>query len=138
MLTEFSEEARGTFVASNVTKLTLSFGQYSASDLNEVRRCLEVPAAQLAAGRRTKQDIEMLTLVLEQEENTEILEETIGADSDFHCRYSRDRQHAVLCGWLRTYAEVLHEQTLAVHALRTRGAAVAEEHRAVLKAIVRG
>lgn len=36
---------RGTSVASSVTKLTITFGQYSASDLNEVRRCVEVPAA---------------------------------------------------------------------------------------------
>jgi DNA-binding FadR family transcriptional regulator len=55
---------RGTFVASNVTKLTITFGQCSASDLNEVRRCVEVPAARLAALRRTSEDIQLLASIL--------------------------------------------------------------------------
>ena len=136
-LTE-SRRGSGTFVASNVTKLTLSFGQYSASDLNEVRRCLEVPAAQLAATRRTKQDVENLTLILEQEESAAILEETIRADSDFHCRIARATGNMLFVRLVEDLREVLHEQTLAVFALRNRGAAVAQEHRAVLKAIIEG
>ena len=135
-LTE-SRRGSGTFVASNVTKLTLSFGQYSASDLNEVRRCLEVPAVQLAASRRTKQDIEDLTLILEQEESAAILEDNIRADSDFHCRIARATGNMLFVRLVEDLREVLHEQTLAVFALRNRGSEVAREHRAVLEAIVK-
>jgi DNA-binding FadR family transcriptional regulator len=134
-LTE-SRPGSGTYVASNVTKLTVHFGQYSASDLNEVRRCLEVPAARLAASRRTSQDIDRLNSILGEHERASTAEEVIAFDGQFHCAIASATGNLLFVRLLEDVQETLREQTLAVSTLRNRGAGAAREHRAVVKAIV--
>jgi len=134
-LTE-SRPGSGTFVASNVTKLTVHFGQYSASDLNEVRRCLEVPAARLAASRRRLEDVDQLSSILSDHENASTAEEVIGFDGQFHCAIASATGNLLFVRLLEDLQETLREQTLAVSTLRNRGAGAAREHRAVLKAII--
>jgi DNA-binding FadR family transcriptional regulator len=136
-LTE-ARAGRGTFVASSVTKLTIIFGQYSASDLNEVRRCVEVPAARMAALRRTSEDIQLLTSILG------------GARAGCRSgggRRDRRRVHGTIAQaagnelfvrLVEDLREILQEQSLAVSTLRDRGAQVAREHRRVLDAIIAG
>jgi DNA-binding FadR family transcriptional regulator len=119
-----------------VTKLTVHFGQYSASDLNEVRRCLEVPAARLAAGRRTLEDVEQLNFILGEHESAATAEEVIGFDGQFHCAIASATGNLLFVRLLEDLQETLREQTLAVSTLRNRGAGAASEHRAILKAIV--
>lgn len=134
-LTE-SRPGSGTFVASNVTKLTVSFGQYSAADLNEVRRCLEVPAARAAADRWTDADIEKLRSIAEQHEQAHSVEEAIKFDGRFHCAIASATGNLLFVRLLEDLQETLQEQTLAVSTLRNRGAAAASEHRTILNAIV--
>jgi len=136
-LTE-SHPGSGTFVASNVTKLTLTLGQHSASDLNEVRRCLEVPIARLAASRRAPEDLEKLRLILEDQESATTVEDAIRTDSDFHCVIARATGNLLFARLVEDLRETLHEQTLSVSTLRNRGTSIAAEHRAVLEAIIAG
>jgi GntR family transcriptional regulator, transcriptional repressor for pyruvate dehydrogenase complex len=136
-LTE-SRPGSGTFVASNVTRLLVSVGQHSASDLNEVRRCLEVPAARLAAIRRTSKDLEELTLCLERHERATTAEETVRRDSDFHCAVARATGNMLFRRLIDDFQEILEQQSLTLSTLRTRGAAAAREHRHVFQAIVAG
>jgi GntR family transcriptional repressor for pyruvate dehydrogenase complex len=133
-LTE-SRPGSGTYVASSVTKLTIHFGQYSASDLNEVRRCLEIPAARAAATRRRPADIETLGSLLESHEKAETVEEVIMFDGRFHCSIATATGNLLFVRLLEDLQETLKEQTLAVSTLRNRGAGAAREHRAILKAI---
>ena len=93
-LTE-ARAGRGTFVASSVTKLTITFGQYSASDLNEIRRRVEVPAARLAALRRTSEDIQLLASILGAQEQAAGLEEAVATGAGFIARSPRRRQQAL-------------------------------------------
>ena len=102
-LTE-ARAGRGTFVASSVTKLTITFGQYSASDLNEVRRCVEVPAARLAALRRTSEDIQLLASILGAHEQASGAEEAVATDAGFIARSLRRRATSSSCGWWRICA----------------------------------
>ena len=136
-LTE-SRPGSGTFVASNVTRLTLSFGQYSASDLNEVRRFLEVPAARLAALRRTNEDLDKLRLILEYEDNATSVEDAIREDTDFHSEIARATGNMLFVRLVEDLRELLKEQTLAVSTLRNRASSISREHRAVLEAIIAG
>jgi DNA-binding FadR family transcriptional regulator len=136
-LTE-SRPGSGTYVASNVTRLTLSFGQYSASDLNEVRRCLEVPAARLAAARRDNKDVDKLRLILEHEEHASSVEEAIRGDTDFHCEIARATGNTLFVRLVEDLREILKEQTMAVSTLRNRAVSISHEHRAVLEAISAG
>jgi DNA-binding FadR family transcriptional regulator len=136
-LTE-SRPGSGTFVSSNVTRLTLTFGQYSASDLNEVRRCLEVPAARLAAVRRTNQDVDKLRLILDDEDKATSTDETISRDTDFHREIARATGNMLFVRLVEDLREILKEQTLAVSTLRNRASSISREHRAVLEAIIAG
>lgn len=136
-LTE-SRPGMGTYVASNVAKLSKLLGQYSAEDLYEVRCLLEVPAARLAAGRRTREDVEQLEKVLEAEILATNLEERSPVDSDFHCLVARATGNMLFLRLVEDLREVLHAQTVAMSELSGRNAIVVKEHRAVLEAIVRG
>jgi DNA-binding FadR family transcriptional regulator len=132
------QPGRGTFVASNVTKMTLSFGQYSSSDLNEIRRCLEVPAARLAAERRQSEHVAGLRHILAEHDVATTSEDAVRYDGLFHCAIARATGNMLFLRLIEDLREILQEQSLAVSALRNRGAMAAEEHRAVLEAIDRG
>ncbi|NUS35632.1 MAG: FadR family transcriptional regulator, partial [Pseudarthrobacter sp.] len=51
---------KGTFVVASKVANDLTLGQYSARDLTEARPHIEVPAAGLAAQRRTPEELETL------------------------------------------------------------------------------
>jgi DNA-binding FadR family transcriptional regulator len=133
-LTE-SQAGRGTFVASNVAKMTLSFGQYSSTDLNEIRRHLEVPAACLAAQRRTDEDVQELRNLLGEHDLTETPEEAVRYDALFHCAIARASANPLFLRMIEDLREILQEQSLAVSALPDRKFRAAVEHSAVLDAI---
>jgi DNA-binding FadR family transcriptional regulator len=136
-LTE-SRPGSGTFVASNVTKLLFSVGQYSASDLSEIRRCLEVPAARLAAIRRSSADLEELTRCMKQHEQATGEEETVRRDSDFHRAIARATGNLLFLRLVEDFQQLLEDQSLALTTLRTRGPTAAREHRTVLRAVIDG
>ncbi|MST32159.1 FCD domain-containing protein [Acidimicrobiaceae bacterium USS-CC1] len=136
-LTE-ARTGRGTFVASAVTRLTLCFGQYSAADLNEVRRAVEVPAARLAALRHTDEDLEVLASTLDSHEGATTAEETVATDAKFHCAIAHATGNKLFVRLVEDLREILQEQSLAVSSLRTRGPHAAREHRRVLVAIADG
>jgi GntR family transcriptional regulator, transcriptional repressor for pyruvate dehydrogenase complex len=133
-----SRTGRGTFVASKVAKLTLSFGQYSPADLNEVRRCIEVPAASLAARRRTQADIDEMRRILDAHEHVTDTDEAVRLDGQFHCAIARATGNMLFLRLIEDLREILQEQSLAVSALPHRHEGAASEHRAVFDAIVRG
>jgi GntR family transcriptional repressor for pyruvate dehydrogenase complex len=136
-LTE-SRPGSGTFVSSTVTKLIFSVGQYSASDLSEIRRCLEVPAARLAAVRRSAEDLEELTRCMEQHEQATAEEETVRRDSDFHRAIARATGNMLFVRLIEDFQQLLQDQSLALSTLRTRGPTAALEHRTVLQAVIDG
>src|SRR5919106_4493212 len=52
-----SQTGKGTFVLSDRVRPPLLMGLYSPAHIREVRRCIEIPSARLAAERRTDRDI---------------------------------------------------------------------------------
>src|SRR5882757_10533103 len=66
-----SYAGKGTFVAAPQSRQVLLLGRYHPGHLNEVRRYLEVPAARLAAERRSTEDIERLRGILQELEATD-------------------------------------------------------------------
>jgi len=129
-----SHPGRGTFVNSTLAR-TLCFDQYSASDLNEIRRCLEVPAAQLAAERRTPGHVTELSRILDEHDSAVDASDAVRFDGLFHLTIAKatgNRLFARLIGEIR---EILQEQSLAISTIRDSGARAAREHRRVLDAI---
>ena len=55
-----TKTGRGTFVIATAANTGLRLGRYSARDLFEARPHIEVPAAALAAERRTEADLQVL------------------------------------------------------------------------------
>lgn len=132
-----SHPGRGTFVTSVLAK-TLSFGQYSAADLNEIRRCLEVPAARLAADRRRKADIAELTRILDGHDAAENTREAVRFDGLFHLTIARATGNELFTRLIGEIREILQEQSLAISTIRDSGSRAAGEHRRILDAIAAG
>ncbi|HLJ20973.1 MAG TPA: FadR/GntR family transcriptional regulator, partial [Stellaceae bacterium] len=82
-LTE-SRPGKGTFVTANHVRVPLLLGRYSPAHLNEVRRYLEVPAARLAAERRTDTDVGKLAAIVARMEDTDDPAKRNKLDADFH------------------------------------------------------
>ena len=59
-----SQPGKGTFVVSDRVRPPLLMGRYSPAHIREVRRCLEIPSARLAAERRSDSDIGELAAIL--------------------------------------------------------------------------
>ena len=135
-LTE-SRRGIGTYVASSVARLSNLLGQYSAADLHEVRRLLEVPVAQLAASRRTAEDVERMEMLLEGEIGATNVEERSQVDTDFHCAVASATGNMLFVHLIEDLREVLHAQTVVMSELPGRNASVVAEHRAVIEAILR-
>jgi GntR family transcriptional regulator, transcriptional repressor for pyruvate dehydrogenase complex len=132
-----SHAGRGTFVISNTAKTFLSLGQHSSADLNEIRRCLEVPAARLAAERRRDEDVAELARILDEHDAAQSAEEAVRYDGLFHCTIAKATGNELFARLIGDIREILQEQSLAISTIRDSGARAAGEHRAVFDAIGR-
>ena len=79
-----SRTGKGTFVVSSQPADSPRFGTYSARDLVEVRRHVEVPAAGYAAARHSADDLDALTELLERMEHETDNTVWVALDSLFH------------------------------------------------------
>src|SRR6185369_14854924 len=59
-----SQPGIGTFVVSDRVRVPLFLGRYSPAHVREVRRCIEIPAARLAAERRTDREVGEIAAIL--------------------------------------------------------------------------
>gem|GEM_PF-110434 len=133
-----SRPGRGTFVTSKLARTSLSFGQCSSVDLNEIRRCLEVPAARLAAGRRRREDVDELDRILGEYDAAQSAAEAVRVDGLFHCGIARATGNQLFERLIGDLREILQEQSLAISTIRDSGARAAREHHQILDAIDRG
>jgi GntR family transcriptional repressor for pyruvate dehydrogenase complex len=135
-LTE-SQPGRGTFVTSRVVKVGLSFGQYSATDLNEIRRYVEVPTAGRAAQLRTIEDLDELSRMLDEHEHATSAAESVRIDGQFHITIARATGNLLVVRLIEDLRETMQEQSLALREVPNRHESAAREHRAILEAIRR-
>lgn len=135
-LTE-SQPGRGTFVTSRVVKVGLSFGQYSATDLNEIRRYVEVPTASRAAQVRMTEDLNELTRLLDDHEHATSAAESVRIDGQFHITIARTTGNALVVRLIEDLRETMQEQSLALREVPNRHERAAQEHREILDAIRR-
>jgi len=133
-----SHNGKGTSVASNQIRMPLSFGNYSADQLNEVRVHLEVPSAQLAAQRRTDEELRRIGVALEHLERIDHPEKRASADAQFHTAIAKATGNALLCRLIEDIVRILEEQFLAVAVLSGRREQGDREHRRLYEAIAAG
>lgn len=132
-LTE-SRTGKGTFVlAAGPT-----FGAYTARDLLEVRRHVEVPTAEYAALRHQPEDLAELTGLIERM-NAETGEAAwVALDTRFHIAVARASGNPVFGKVIEEIRDALADQSAFLNRLGDRREASNEEHARIVAAIGRG
>lgn len=133
-----SYAGKGTFVAAADVTPALLMGLYRPKDLNEVRRCLEVPVARLAASRRTDEDLARLAELVEVFDITDDAPARVQVDSDFHVEIARATGNPLFPKLIGELRQVLQEQALLVSRLPGRADEARAEHRRIYEAIAGG
>ena len=133
-----SRTGKGTFVTSTVAVDNPTLGPYSARDLVEVRRHVEVPAAGYAALRHTADDLDTLTGLLDRMEEETDDTVWVAMDSLFHIAIARASGNPVFGKVIEEIREALASQSAFLNQLGGRRRASNTEHRQIVDAIAAG
>lgn len=133
-----TRNGKGTFVVGPRSTHSMLFGEYTAAHLLEARPHIEVPAAGLAAIRRTEPEVEALFEIVEAMQNEQDPEVWVAMDGSFHQALADASRNPVFVSVLRSIREALAGQS----ALLNRGSGRRQEsdieHRSIVSAIARG
>ena len=132
-----SHTGKGTFVLSNRVGAPLLMGQYSPAHIREVRRCVEIPSARLAAERRTEQDVGALSALLARLEDADDPQRRNRLDAGFHIAIAAAAGNPLMAKLVEQLRTVLEEHSLALARIPQRRENARSEHRLVYEAIVR-
>lgn len=133
-LTE-SRTGKGTFVVATGPSENPIFGQYSARDLFEVRRHIEIPVAGYAATRRTRDDLDLLNrLVDKMDEETDNVA-WVALDSLFHITIANASGNPVFSKVIEEIRDAMTRQSALLNQLAGRRIQSNVEHRRLLSAI---
>jgi DNA-binding FadR family transcriptional regulator len=133
-----SRTGKGTFVVSNQPSDSPRFGNYSARDLVEVRRHVEVPAASYAARRHSPDDVDVLTELLERMEHETDNTVWVALDSLFHIALAQASGNPVFAKVIEEIRDALARQSAFLNQLGGRREGSNAEHRRIVEAIVAG
>lgn len=130
-----SHTGRGTFVVSAHPVESPTFGGYTARDLHEVRRHVEVPAAGFAANRRKAADVDTLARLVDRMDVEQDDAAWVALDAQFHVAVARASQNPVFGKVIEGIREALAGQSSFLNRLGGRRERSNREHRAILAAI---
>lgn len=129
---------RGTFVVADRVATDLVLGQYSALDLTEARPHIEVPAAGLAAERRSAEELETMRDIVAEMAGEDDPEVWVGLDSNFHALIAKASRNKVFENVVAEIREALASQSETLNMVADRQHASNDEHRKILAAIEAG
>ncbi|BAF55826.1 FadR/GntR family transcriptional regulator [Corynebacterium glutamicum] len=130
-----TETGRGTFVISASPTNDLVLGNFSSTDLYEARPHIEVPAAGLAATRRSKDDLQQLFNIIEQMEAEDDHVAWVELDTEFHAAIANASGNSVFAKIVGDIRESLARQSETVNVVSGRREPSDAEHRAIVEAI---
>nr|WP_234865657.1 FadR/GntR family transcriptional regulator [Sinomonas albida] len=137
-LTE-THTGKGTFVVSGRVSGDLVLGRYSARDLTEARPHIEVPAAGLAATRRSEEDLATLKGIVADMALEDDPAAWVALDATFHCLIARASGNKVFETVVSDLREALANQSETLNLVADdRQHASDLEHRRILTAIEAG
>ena len=136
-LTE-THTGRGTFVVADRVQSEPVFGRYTVQALREARPHIEVPAAGLAASRRTEEQLERLRTLVSAMDVVNDPAEWVRLDGEFHVCIARSSGNVVFASVVDDIREALAEQSKLVNTLPRRREASGAEHRVIVDAIAEG
>ncbi|MGY2744697.1 FadR/GntR family transcriptional regulator [Pseudarthrobacter sp. O4] len=129
---------KGTFVVAHQVAKDLVLGHYSARDLTEARPHIEVPAAGLAAQRRTPEELETLRAIVAAMSAEDDPEAWVSLDSSFHAAIARASGNKVFENVVADIREALAHQSETLNMVADRQFASDHEHQRILQAIEAG
>ena len=133
-----SQTGKGTFVVSRRVSAPLLMGRYSPTHIREVRRCVEIPSARLAAERRTEAQVGEIAGILARLEEADDPRRRNRLDADFHIAIAVAGGNPLIAKLVEQLRTVLEEHSLALARIPRRRESARAEHRAIYDAIVRG
>ncbi|MFE4836676.1 FadR/GntR family transcriptional regulator [Arthrobacter sp. NPDC056691] len=133
-----TKTGRGTFVVADHVANDLVLGQFSARDLTEARPHIEVPAAGLAAERRSTEDLEILRGMMASMAAETDPEAWVTLDSSFHAAIARASGNKVFESVVADIRDALAHQSETLNMVADRQHASDVEHRLILDAIEAG
>jgi DNA-binding FadR family transcriptional regulator len=133
-----TKTGKGTFVVANKVANDLTLGQYSARDLTEARPHIEVPAAGLAAERRSDEELETLRHIVAAMATETDPESWVALDSSFHAAIARASGNKVFASVVADIRGALAHQSETLNMVADRQHASDIEHQHILAAIEAG
>jgi DNA-binding FadR family transcriptional regulator len=132
-----AQTGKGTFVVSQRVSAPLLMGRYSPAHIREVRRCVEIPSARLAAERRSETDVGELAGILARMEEADDPYRRNRLDADFHVAIAAAAGNPLIAKLIEQLRTVLEEHSLALGRVPRRRESARNEHRAIYEAIVK-
>ncbi|MDQ1014028.1 DNA-binding FadR family transcriptional regulator [Streptomyces afghaniensis] len=132
-----SRTGKGTFVVASTVE-DPTFGDYSASDLLEVRRHVEIPVAGYAARRRTPENLDHLAHLLDRMERETDTTAWVAMDTLFHLAVAEAAQNPVFRRVIEEIRDALARQSAFLNELGGRREQSNREHRAIVEALIDG
>ncbi|WP_410598062.1 FadR/GntR family transcriptional regulator [Amycolatopsis sp. lyj-23] len=133
-----SKTGKGTFVTATGPADNPTFGPYSARDLIEVRRHVEIPVAGYAAVRRSQDDLDLLSHLLERMAAETDNTAWVALDSLFHITIAQASGNPVFGKVIEEIRDALARQSAFLNQLGDRRHRSDVEHRAIVTAIADG
>lgn len=130
-----SRTGKGTFVVSQRVAEDLALGAYSARDLHGARPHIEVPAAGLAARRRTEEDVRFLQDVVAAMAAEDDPQAWVELDTSFHAAVARISHNRVFEKVIADIREALFHQSETLNVVAARQKRSDEEHLRIFHAI---
>ena len=128
----------GTYVIADHVAATLTVGDYSAEDLFEARPHVEIPAAGLAAIRRTPAQLAELRRLVGRMNAVTDPALWVRLDVEFHSAIAQASGNKVFVDLEATMHTALARQSSILDTITPRREAATQEHAAILDAIVAG
>lgn len=136
-LTE-THTGKGTFVVSSSVETNAVFGKHSAASLREARPHIEMPAAALAAERRSPEQMHALRTLLETMTAETDPRRWVELDAEFHLLIAQASGNEIFIAVLAEIREALSRQSEMVNLLPDRRERSNTEHASIVDAIESG
>ncbi len=133
-----SKTGKGTFVTASGPAENPTFGTYSARDLFEVRRHVEIPVAGYAALRRSSDDLDLLGHLIERMDVESDNTAWVALDSLFHITIAQASGNPVFGKVIEEIRDALARQSSFLNQLGDRRTRSNAEHREIVTAIASG
>ena len=133
-----TQTGRGTFVIADRVAADLTMGEYSSRDLDEARPFIEVPAAGLAAQRRTPEQVAELQRLIDVMMTTRESVALASMDADFHAAVAQASGNKLFITVLAQIRGALARQSETLTVIAHRRDDSNREHQAILDAIADG